>query len=510
MMIRVTALTVRTKLVVLSLLILVVVSFGFTVLLLHLSAAWVEEDLRERAIAFAREVAATIGDRREFESAALLRRQIDEIMDVRRSVLQLDVLSFGPGTSTAVVATSHPATRLPFTRREMEQVRKRRVVSRLVAEGEGRYWEIIAPVLLDGEVAGAVAAKFSSDRAEALASRIRSAAVAITSASVIVMALLMSLAVHLVVNRPLMRFMEAMRRVQQGDTTATVDVTSRDELGELAQHFATMLARIRDFNDELQRRVKEATAELEQRYVEVERLHEALFSMQRTLGHAERLALSGRLMAEVAHEVGTPLHSVAGHLELLRQDLPPGVASGDLHHRLDVIDGQLRRVIEIIARLLDLTRRASREATLVDLNGLVRDCVDLVRPGVVSAGIGLTLDADPRLVTLRGHADQLQQVVLNLLTNAIDATAPGGRIRVQTRGDESAVELHVSDTGHGISDADRSRIFEPFFSTKEPGRGTGLGLFVSAQIVREHRGRIEVTSAEGAGSTFRVVLPKAA
>jgi signal transduction histidine kinase len=509
-MIRVTSLTVRAKLVVLSLLILMVVSFGFTVLLLHLSASWVEEDLQERAIAFAQEIAATIGDRREFESAALLRRQIDSIMAVRRSVLQLDVLSFGRGASTAVVATSHPGTRLPFTRRELDQVQRRRVVSRLISEADGRYWEIIAPVLLEGDVAGAVAAKFSADRAEALASRIRVGAVAITSASVIVMTLLMSLAVHVVVNRPLSRFMQAMRRVEHGDTTATVEVTSRDELGELARHFAAMLDQVRDFHEQLQSRVKEATAELEQRYVEVERLHEALFSMQRSLSHAERLALSGRLMAEVAHEVGTPLHSVAGHLELLRQDLPPGVLSADLGRRLDVIDGQLRRVIEIIARLLDLTRRPSQESAVVDLNALVRECLDLVRPGVVSAGIALGLDADPRLPQLRGHGGQLQQVVLNLLTNAIDATPPRGRIRVQTRSREREVELLVADTGHGISDADRSRIFEPFFSTKQPGRGTGLGLFISAQIVREHRGRIEVASAEGGGATFRVVLPVAA
>ena len=97
--------------------------------------------------------------------------------------------------------------------------------------------------------------------------------------------------------------------------------------------------------------------------------------------------------------------------------------------------------------------------------------------------------------------------MLNLLTNAMDATPAGGRIDVTTRTTDGAVELEVRDTGCGIKEAERKRIFDPFFSTKEPGRGTGLGLFISAAIVREHAGHIELDSIEGRGSTFRVVLP---
>jgi two-component system NtrC family sensor kinase len=108
-----------------------------------------------------------------------------------------------------------------------------------------------------------------------------------------------------------------------------------------------------------------------------------------------------------------------------------------------------------------------------------------------------------------GTGDALRQVILNLLTNAVDATPSGGRVSVATRLVEGSgeIELVVGDTGRGIPLADHARIFEPFFSTKPTGRGTGLGLFITAQIVREHRGRIEVTSAEGQGSVFRVRLP---
>lgn len=503
-------LRIRHKLVLLSVGFLVVVSFGFTALNLILSRGWVEEDLKDRAIAFAREVAATIGDRRELESGALLNDQIRQILAVRQNVLHLDVLAFHAG-GTTVVATSRQQTRLPFGAKDVAQVVKGRVVSRFIKDERGRYWEVMAPITLEGTVAGAVAAKFSLDRADRLASRIRTWAFGLTAASVAVMGLLMSLAVRLFVDRPVRRFMDAIARVRDGDARAVVSVNAADEFGVLAGYFNEMMARINQFNDELQSRVKEATGELDRRIQEVQHLNELLFGMQRSLGRAERLALSGRIMAEVAHEVGTPLHSVAGHLELLRKDLPPHLVSEDLSRRFAVIESQLSRVIEIISQLLDLTRRSPGEPSPVDINRLVRETVDVVGPGLSTAGLTLQVVTDPALPTVQGHADQLQQVVLNLLTNAMDATPVGGRVEVTTRAlpDRGEAEVEVSDTGRGILLAHQKQIFEPFFSTKEPGQGSGLGLFISAQIVREHKGRIEVQSEEGCGSKFRVFIPAA-
>lgn len=499
---------VRQKLILLGTLVVAVASFGFTALTLHFWRGWVEEDLQERAVAFAREVAATIGDRREFESGALLHDQIQRIIEIRRNVLQLDVLAFG-GDETKVVATSHPQSRLPFSRRQADRVRRGRVFSHLIEGERGRYWEVMVPIALEGTVAGAVAAKFSLDRADRLALRIRTWAFALTTASVILMASLMGVAVHLVVNRPVRRFMDAIARVGQGDTAASVQVRTTDEFGVLASHFNDMMARIVRFNDELQARVTQATAELDRRYQEVRRLNELLFRTQRSLSHTERLALSGRIMAEVAHEVGTPLHSVAGHLELLRKDLPPELVSEDLNRRLAIIETQLARVTEIIAQLLDLTRQSPGEPGPVDLNRLIRDTVDLLRPSLSAAGLSVHLALDPDLPLVQGHANQLQQVVLNLLTNAMDATQAGGRVEATTRAvpREGVVVVEVSDTGRGIPPADQKHIFEPFFSTKDSGRGTGLGLFVSQQIVRDHHGRIEVESEEGRGSLFRLLLP---
>jgi two-component system NtrC family sensor kinase len=323
------------------------------------------------------------------------------------------------------------------------------------------------------------------------------------------MGLLMSVALRYVVDRPVQTFLRAIGRIEDGDPGATVRVTTADEFGLLASHFNAMVGRIRRFNDELQARVTEATGEIDRRYREVRELNSLLFDLQRRLTHAERLAVSGRIMAEVAHEVGTPLHSVAGHLELLRRDLPPGLLAPALLRRLDIVETQVVRVIEIIARLLDLTRRPAAEPRAVDVNRLARDMGEVVRPGVVAAGLELAVEPAPGLPPVAGDPDQLQQAVLNLLTNAIDATLPGGRIRVATRGwpDQGEVELSVADTGRGIAAPDRERVFEPFFSTKPPGHGTGLGLFITAQIVRDHKGRVEVESEPGRGSVIRVFLP---
>ncbi len=500
---------VRHKLILLGALVILVVSSAFSWINLALARRAIEEDLKTRAIVYASEIAGSFGDRGELEREAV-GQTIARLLRIRKSALQLDVLAFGPEVPR-LVASSNPKAPLMVTAAEHAAVASGRVVTR----AGSRHWVVLAPISLEGPVesvvAGAVAVRFSSQRGEELASRIRFWAITLGAASIVLMALLMSAAIHLVVDRPIRRFMEAIGRAPADGAPSVVDVETSDEFGVLAARFNEMVLRIGRFSEELRTRVAEATDELDRRYRQVEQLNALLFEMQRRLSHAERLALSGRVMAEVAHEVGTPLHSVAGHLELLRRDLPPTAVTDDTARRLSIIEAQVTRVIEIIARLLDNTRRAPGEPGAVDVQALARDTADLVRPGLARAGVTLTVDADPDVPPVRGQHDQLQQVLLNLLTNAIAATPAGGAISVTTRArpDDGEVEIAVSDTGHGIPTKSREQIFEPFFSTREPGRGTGLGLFISAEIVREHKGRFEIESEEGRGSTFRVVLPAA-
>ncbi|HKC97009.1 MAG TPA: ATP-binding protein, partial [Methylomirabilota bacterium] len=501
-------LSVRHKLTLFSTLVILAVSSGFTWVSLGLARRAIEEDLRNRAIVYAREVAAAIGRGRELESGPEIHHLIVRLLEIRTSVLQLDVLAYDADGLT-LVASNEPRSQLSFTWSDAEDVQRGRVISRAVSRGGEHHWEVMAPITLEGAVAGAVAVKFSAQRSDQLIGRIQFWALTLAGASLVLMGVLMTVAIQYVVDRPIRRFMDAISAAADDGAPAPVTVTTTDEFGVLARHFNEMVARIERFSEELRTRIAEATGELDHRVRQVEQLNVLLYEMQRRLSHAERLALSGRVMAEVAHEVGTPLHSVAGHLELLRRDLSPGLLSEDVTRRLGIIETQVARVIEIISRLLDATRRVPGEPTAVDLNALVRDTAELVRPGLAGARLTLEVRTEPGLPTVLGQRDQLQQVILNFLTNAIDASPLDGSVTMTTRSraGQEEVEIAIADTGHGISAADRKHIFEPFFSTKEAGRGTGLGLFITAEIVREHKGRIEVDSEEGKGATFRVCLP---
>ena len=172
-------------------------------------------------------------------------------------------------------------------------------------------------------------------------------------------------------------------------------------------------------------------------------------------------------MAEVAHEVGTPLHSVAGHLELLRQELPSDLLTLDTRRRLAVIETQVARVVEIITQLLDLTRRSPGEPTRVDLGRLVRETVELVGPSMAAGGVALHMTTEPGLPPVRGYATQLEQVILNLLTNAVDATPHGGRVEIATcaPGDRDHVAMEVRDVA---SDEEGGSVFRVVFPIAEP------------------------------------------
>jgi len=501
--------SVRSKLVLASVPSIGIVLLLFTMLELNRTRHWLEEDLKERALVFTREIAATIGERRELEHGALLDMKLRKVRDVRPSVVQLEVLAF-EGETSRVVATTRPEVRLPFVREDAQRVAAGQVVARLIEEEGRRSWEIMAPIVLDTAVAGAVTARFSSVRVDRLLARFQSWNLGIAGATLVVLAVLLSIVVRVFVDRPVRQFMGAVAQIRAGETTVPVSIRTRDEFGALAELFNEMMTRINRFNDELQARVREATAELNQRYAEVQRLNALLVQLQRSLSHAERLALSGQMMAEVAHEVGTPLHSVAGHLELLRKDLAAGTAPAEIDRRVAIIESQVARVIEIVSTLLDLTRRRQGAAAPVDVARLVEDVAALVRPAAAAAKVALDVRVEQGAV-VQGHEDQLQQAVLNLLTNAIDATPPGGLVEAVVRAlpDRGEVEAVVRDTGHGIAPEHRARIFEPFFSTKEAGRGTGLGLFIAAQVVRDHHGRLEVDSERGRGSTFRLLLQAA-
>jgi PAS domain S-box-containing protein len=226
--------------------------------------------------------------------------------------------------------------------------------------------------------------------------------------------------------------------------------------------------------------------------------------VEQQLFESEKLAAVGRLAASIAHEVNNPLEAIKNSLYLL-------TTSRDMEKNakfLEVARKETERVSHIIRQMLGFARR-SGEVEWVEPNQLIEETLILVEKKMKQARVEVVRHFDPRLPKIRARADQLRQVFLNLLLNAQQSMEKGGRITVRTSVYEQAlqptVSVQISDTGRGISEADLARIFEPFFSTR--AKGTGLGLWVTQDIVRHHGGRIEATSEEGVGTTFNVILP---
>ena len=226
--------------------------------------------------------------------------------------------------------------------------------------------------------------------------------------------------------------------------------------------------------------------------------------VEQQLFESEKLAAVGRLAASIAHEVNNPLEAIKNSLYLLST----GKGLEQNGRFLEVARKETERVSHIIRQMLGFARR-SGEVEWVSVNQLLEETLILVEKKMRQARVEVARHFDERLPRVRARPDQLRQVFLNLLLNAQQAMEGGGRVTVRTSLYEQAlqptVSVQISDTGRGISEGDLARIFEPFFSTR--AKGTGLGLWVTQDIVRHHGGRIEAASVEGGGTTFNVILP---
>ena len=262
----------------------------------------------------------------------------------------------------------------------------------------------------------------------------------------------------------------------------------------------------------MQTKIGEATRALEQRNQELQRVNEALFHSQRQLAQWERLVGMVYQSATIAHEIGTPLHSVAGYIHLLLTDsqLPD-----EARRRLGIIETQLDRISETLRTMLTSTRQPAPQVKPTDLNALLINLLQLISPGITHRDIQVYTYLQEDLPLVPADSHQLQQVFLNLLANALDAMPFGGELHVETVLETLSVSarhrgwgsVRIRDTGQGIPETYLPKIFDPFFTTKEAGQGTGIGLAVCAQIIQAHDGSIDVQSRLGGGSTFTVRLP---
>ncbi|MGN6391842.1 MAG: two-component system sensor histidine kinase NtrB [Gemmatimonadales bacterium] len=234
--------------------------------------------------------------------------------------------------------------------------------------------------------------------------------------------------------------------------------------------------------------------------------------VQRQILQSEKLAAIGQLAAGVMHEINNPLATISACVAAIEGRLPASPGAAPLKEYLETIDREVERCSRIVDGLLDFSRPKAGPRQTVSLNALVDESLFLLKHHQRFKKLHVVRALAPELPSTHGSGEQLTQVLMALLLNAVDAMEEGGELTVRTatsasRRDE--IVLEVRDTGTGISAADQGKIFEPFYTTKPPGRGTGLGLSICYGIVSDHRGRIEVDSAPGRGTTFRVFLPAA-
>jgi two-component system NtrC family sensor kinase len=307
--------------------------------------------------------------------------------------------------------------------------------------------------------------------------------------------------------RPVRRLRTAMERAGEGDLKAGVPVRSSDEMGELARSWNEMTtelqrahAELEGLNRTLERRVQEKTRELEHTH------HQMVV--------VEKMASLGKLAAVVAHEINNPLAGIRTYARLLRRQMaddatrPTSVEElKETDRILEMVDGEAGRCGDIVRNLLAFSRQSGARFAEEDLAPVLERCRMLLRHQAEILGVTLEVRTERDLPRVVCDAAQVQQMILALAMNALEATPAEGRVEVAARGEEGGVCLVVADTGAGIPREHVDRVFEPFFTTKEAGKGVGLGLAVVYGIVNRHHGRIEVESEPGRGTAFTVHLP---
>jgi len=302
------------------------------------------------------------------------------------------------------------------------------------------------------------------------------------------------------VTRPITKLLRGIDDVAKGDLSHAILSEHDDEIGAIATRFNDMTSSLRESRGETQRQNEDKLA-LEQR-----------------LGQTEKLATIGQLAAEIAHEVGTPLNVIAGRARAIqrKQRDPDAVAKN-----AGIIAEQTARITRIIQRLLDFTRRkvGTPERANVHVDELAASTLELLAGQFANARVRTKLDRPHELPSVAGDADRLQQVLINLMLNAVQAMPEGGTLAVETQlitrsrpglegsPEQPFVSIAVRDSGIGIPAEIRDKIFDPFYTTRTGQGGTGLGLAVCSGIVKEHDGWIDVTDSEPSGTVFTVYLP---
>ncbi len=297
---------------------------------------------------------------------------------------------------------------------------------------------------------------------------------------------------------------KGVERVSGGDYSSKVPIASKDEIGFLAKTFNTMtenlnavtcqkeilLAELQKLNNDLEQRIHEAKEELRM-------THEMML-------RSETLAAVGTFASGVAHELATPLSSVIGYFQMVKNRMP---IPENLKSDCALIENELLRFKNILGSMLNFARKPGQERMPTDINAMIHDLLTLIRYQTEYKNIRIDEDLSPDMPDIMAVPGQMRQVFMNIIVNALQSMPDGGELKVSTFSEKAGNKIAtvISDTGCGIMDNDKDKIFQAFYTTKKAG--TGLGLSISHGVIKAHGGDIEVESEPGKGTTFYVYLP---
>jgi two-component system NtrC family sensor kinase len=324
-----------------------------------------------------------------------------------------------------------------------------------------------------------------------------------TIMAILGVAVLSAAFVQYMLGDPLRALTEGTRRLGSGDLGYQIHLPVSGELQELANSFNTMSCQIEEAHGEINAWARTLEERVEQKTRE-------LSGAQEEMLRVERMASIGKLAAVVAHEINNPLAGILTYSKLLKKRLSrEPQPNAENISMLDLMETESRRCGEIVKNLMTFARPTSMNLEPSDLNAVIDRCVRLVQHQLTLKNIELHLNINNDLPAVRCDPGQIEQVILALVMNAIDALPNGGNLSLTSRRESNSggFQIEVRDDGVGIPREVLTKLFEPFFTTKEHGRGLGLGLAISRNIVDRHGGRIEVQSEPGRGTTFTVTLP---
>ncbi len=496
--------------------IIIAVTVVFVAGLSTLIATWltrdaVAEEIYLKALALARSTAHQLVNRGAMQNPEELLRALRQIERDLPGVKQSDFyLHRGPAhllTTTNPQGEHLELDNLPNVESyfEFERIDEDQIS---IETPDGRLWIIGTTIRDQGQPVACLNLEVSKSRLNAVTWDLvlRNSVVMLASLAVVI------LVIHLfllrAVRRPVLDMIRVMEAAEGGQLNVRAAMASQDEIGQLAGHLNRMLTRIENFNTDLGRKVEEATAELARRNEELRRINEELFETQKNLARAERLAVAGQLATSLAHEIGTPLNSISGHVQLLARRMAADEATS---RRLQIIEKQIESIVRTVRQLLSWTHTFDLRVEPVDLGHILEETVLLSSPALQTRRIAVRMELAQECPPIYGDAGYLQHVFLNLINNSMDAMSGGGELTVRlhppAESDGRQLTVELADTGQGMTAETLARIFEPMFTTKRLGTGAGLGLAICDQIIRQHAGTIHVESEVGRGTRFVIHLP---